>query len=608
MNEKVRIREIEERLSVLPAGKLTYKMIKGKKQPYLQWSENGKEITRYVKVAEREETLRQIELRDKLSAELLELKKKYPEEKTAAMYHTNVVYGNSLREFAAPASELKKRDIFGKLWKYLSGNYPGKVCLLYGLRRTGKTTLIMQAVNELSDEEFSKAVYIKANHSVTMADLNRDLQALYEAGIKYVFLDEVTLIPDFIDSASLFSDIYAAMGMKIILSGTDSLGFWFTLGNELYDRAFALHTTYIPFREFSRLLGIDDIDEYIRYGGTLKAGETAFDDADAMEEDASFRDDESTRRYIDTAICRNIQHSLNCCKEGRYFRHLQSLYDADELTGAINRIIESMNHQFLLRIFLSPFKSHDLGSAAEVLRKQPDPEKRSTVLDDIDKETVTKRLMELLRIKDQENRKIGITEAHVREIREYLKVLDLLVDCPRETYLTDEDPMEYVLFTQSGMRFCQAQALVHVLMKDEVFSGRSEREINLVRNRILEEVSGRMLEDIVLLETVRTLPKAKRAFKLTMDRSEFDMAVYDSETDTCELYEIKHSRKVVENQYHVLSDAEECARVEKKYGRIVRKCVLYRGETMQLENGIEYRNAEEYLRSIGYQTGRCLEN
>ena len=34
---------------------------------------------------------------------------------------------------------------------------------------------------------------------------------------------------------------------------------------------------------YSRLLGIDSIDEYIRYGGTLRAGELAFDDEDVNE-------------------------------------------------------------------------------------------------------------------------------------------------------------------------------------------------------------------------------------------------------------------------------------------------------------------------------------
>ena len=47
------------------------------------------------------------------------------------------------------------------------------------------------------------------------------------SGYKYVFIDEVTLIEDFIEGAALFSDIFAACGMKIVLSGTDSLGFFF---------------------------------------------------------------------------------------------------------------------------------------------------------------------------------------------------------------------------------------------------------------------------------------------------------------------------------------------------------------------------------------------
>ena len=69
------------------------------------------------------------------------------------------------------------------------------------------------------------------------------------------------MIEDFIDSAALFSDIYTIQGMKIVLSGTDSLGFWYALYQELYDRAITIHTTFIPLREHSRLLGINSIDE-----------------------------------------------------------------------------------------------------------------------------------------------------------------------------------------------------------------------------------------------------------------------------------------------------------------------------------------------------------
>ena len=601
MTTQERITEIEKQLLLLPAGTLTYKTIKGNEQPYLQWSERGKTISRYIKVAEREHIFQQLELREKLLDELRHLKEQPQQQvltQSVPVYRTNVITGYDLKELILPARKLRKRDCFKRLNKYMTGDFAGKVCLLYGLRRTGKTTLLLQAINELTDDQFTKAVYIKTTTDNTMADLNQDLKRLRENGYRYIFIDEVTLIEDFIDSAALLSDIYAAMGMKVVLSGTDSLGFWFTLRGELYDRAVTIHTTFIPFREFSRLLHINDIDEYIRYGGMLKAGELAFDDDDANETDASFRDDESTRRYIDTAICQNIQHSLKCCRDGTYFRHLQSLYDKGELTGAINRIIESMNHQFLLRILTRPFKSHDLGSAAEVLRKQSDPDKQSTLLDTIDHKGITNSLMDILKIKNAENMQIGLTQTHADEIKQYLTALDLVVDCPRETIASGADELEYVLFTQPGMRYCQAQALLHVLMKNTTFKTASEREKKLVGDRILEEVRGRMMEDIVLLETSRSLPKGKRAFKLTMSASEFDMVIYDDEQDTCELYEVKHSAEIVEHQYHVLTDEVECALVEKKYGTIIKKCVLYRGKPTTLDNGIEYQNVDEYLMQL----------
>ena len=82
-------------------------------------------------------------------------------------------------------------------------------------------------------------------------------------------IDKVTLMDDFIDSAALFSDVYAARGMKIILSGTDSLGFLFSEDRELYDRCVMVHTTFISYREFSEVIGVEGIDNYIRYAGTM---------------------------------------------------------------------------------------------------------------------------------------------------------------------------------------------------------------------------------------------------------------------------------------------------------------------------------------------------
>ena len=599
MDINKRIIELENKIAILPQGSINIKKINGKEQPYLQWTENGKSKSKYIKKDEREQIFFGVERRRQLQDELRELKKlEVAPTPAPTKFETSVVIGNRLLAMTKGVRNWKERDCFKQLQKYLNSDATDRVCLVFGLRRTGKTTMLRQAVLKMTPEQASKTAYIKAKGTDTMAAMNRDLEKLLELGYENVFIDEVTLMEDFIDSAALFSDVYAAQGMKIVLSGTDSLGFWFALHQELYDRAITIHTTFIPFREHSRLLGIDSIDEYIRYGGTLRVGELDFDAEDVNAEDASFRDDESTRRYIDTAICKNIQHSLSCCQDGGYFRHLQSLYEAGELTGAINRIIEDMNHRFLIRILINKFKSHDLGSAADVLRRERDPERRNDILDRIDKEAVTKRLMDMLEIRNQEDQSIGITNAHVEEIKEYLKALDLIVDVPNETIIPSTEPLENIIFTQPGMRYCQTQALVHSLAKDELFASLSEQEKTLVSERILEEIRGRMMEEIVLLETFKSAKKHKRVFKLTFSVGEFDMAIYDSKENTCECYEIKHSNQIVPIQTKYLIDEEKLTQTSKRFGRITKRCVLYRGEDTVLENGIVYRNVEEYLKKL----------
>lgn len=193
---------------------------------------------------------------------------------------------------------------------------------------------------------------------------------------------------------------------------------------------------------------------------------------------------------------------------------------------------------------------------------------------------------------------IGITEVHITEIREYLTALDLIVDCPIETVTAGAHPMEHILFTQPGMRYCQAQALVYSILKDETFFSLSEYEKKMVTERILEEVRGRMMEDIVLLETMKVAERNSRVFKLQFAADEFDMVVYDTEENYCDIYEIKHSEKAVSNQYRHLVDEEKCRQTEGRFGEIRGRYVLYRGEDMETEAGVIYQNVENYLKSL----------
>ncbi len=507
-------------------------------------------------------------------------------------FYTNVVTGAGLQALANSVAKYGKRDCFSTLQKFVTGSYDGKICILYGLRRTGKTTLLFQMLSELPIE---KAAYIKVQTTDDMSRLTKDLKALFELGYRYVFIDEITLLSDFIDTAAVLSDVFSMMGMKIVVSGTDSLGFAMANRDELYDRSVTIHTSFIPFREYARLLNIRSVDSYIEYGGTLKMENMSFDDPDAAFDEVAFRDDESTRKYIDTAISRNIQHTLKNDHYGEYFNQLRELYEKGELTNVINRIVQHMNHRFVLRVVEDEFKSHDFGSAKELLLHDL-PAERATVLYDVDEKQILERLKAIIEVKEKNETTVPITQEHIDKVKKYLLMLDLIVNCP-ERYESGKQT-EHIVFSQPGMRYAIAKALVYSLMQDTYFASISEADKAYITGKILDDVKGRMLEDIVLLEVCKAAPSTIEAFKFKFDAGgEFDMVIYDKTNQNCRIYEIKHSAEVNEKQTIHLRDAEKCQIVENRFGPISGKFVLYRGKDTFAE-GVQYLNVENFLCSL----------
>lgn len=507
-------------------------------------------------------------------------------------FHTNVVTGTGLQALANSVAKYGKRDCFSTLQKFVAGSYDGKICILYGLRRTGKTTLLFQMLSELPIE---KTAYIKVQTTDDMSRLTKDLKALFELGYRYVFIDEITLLSDFIDTAAVLSDVFSMMGMKIVVSGTDSLGFAMANRDELYDRSVTIHTSFIPFREYARLLNIRSVDSYIEYGGTLKMENMSFDDPDAAFDEVAFRDDESTRKYIDTAISRNIQHTLKNDHYGEYFNQLRELYEKGELTNVINRIVQHMNHRFVLRVVEDEFKSHDFGSAKELLLHDL-PAERATVLYDVNEKQILERLKAIIEVKEKSETTVPITQEHIDKVKKYLLMLDLIVNCP-ERYESGKQA-EHIVFSQPGMRYAIAKALVYSLMQDAYFASISEADKAYITGKILDDVKGRMLEDIVLLEVCKAAPSTMEAFKFKFDAGgEFDMVIYDKASQNCRIYEIKHSTETNEKQTLHLRDAEKCQIVEKRFGPISGKFVLYRGKDT-LAEGVQYLNVENFLCSL----------
>ncbi len=588
--------QVQKEIAELPAGYISKKNINGKTRYYLQWTEDGKKKSKYVDDALVDDLRAKIERRRELQKREKELtfmlpkpKKNEQEKKETHVFRTDVMLGENLKSYVQTVANYKKRSLYKNICDYVYGDVRDRVFILYGLRRTGKTTLIRQVIAEMNEEDFSKTAFIQVSAGIGLSDINQDLKYLMNDEYKYVFIDEVTLIEDFIEGAALFSDIFAACGMKIVLSGTDSLGFFFSEDEQLYDRCIFLHTTFIPYREFEEVLGIMGIDEYICYGGTMSLGGVHYN------EKSTFASKKSVDEYVDSAIAKNIQHSLKCYQYGGHFRELYDLYEKGELTSAINRVVEDVNHRFTLDVLTKDFMSHDLGISARNLRN--DRQNRNDILDRIDKEEFTKRLKNLLEIRNREEQTITISEDHRREIKEYLDALDLTVDIDIQTLPVGRGKNFKTVFTQPGMRYSQAKELVQSLLEDVEFQELSIDERNAVIERILSDIKGRMMEDIVLLETKIANPK-KQVFQLQFAVGEFDMVVADNANATCEIYEVKHSKEQAKEQFRHLIDEEKLKNTEFRYGKITKRAVIYRGENTTLENGIEYRNVEDYLKSL----------
>ena len=585
-----RMAELKRQIELLPAGSITKKTVNGRVYFYHRWTEEKKRREKYIPAEEVDSFREKIEHRKALEKELKALQKQLLVQAGPAApaysFTTNIRTGEALRAFSASVRRYRRRECFRQLHDYIYGEPQDRVLILYGLRRTGKTTMIRQIFAEMSDAELEKAAFIQITAKDTLADVNRDLRMLENLGFCYVFLDEVTLMEDFIEGAALFSDVFAACGMKIALSGTDSLGFLFTEDEQLYDRCILLHTTFIPYREFERVLGIHGIDEYIRYGGTMSLGGVHYN------ETSTFASKKSADEYVDTAIARNIQHSLRCYQYEGHFRNLRDLYDRDELTSAINRVVEDMNHRFTLEVLTRDFKSHDLGISAQNLRR--DRERPTDILDRIDLPAVTESLRQLLEIRNRAEQTAQPDEAHAAEIKAYLELLDLTQSIGVRSLPDVGSESERTVITQSGLRYAQADALIRSLLLDETFSALSLPERTAVQERILSEIRGRMLEDIVLLETRMANP-GKQVFVLQFPLGEFDMVVFDPDAGCCQIFEIKHSTEAVPQQYRHLIDEEKCTQTEHRYGPITEKTVLYRGEDRVIGE-IRYRNVEEYLR------------
>lgn len=218
----------------------------------------------------------------------------------------------------------EKRNAYNAVLDFIESDrcYDGEVCIIFGLYRTGKTTIMQQIMAENADRY--SFMFLEPESEDTMENVYAYLDEAVKKKVHGVFIDEITKVPDFIENSAYLADIYAKEGLRIVLSGDDSLSFVFAQKSSLFCRTETVSTTYISFEEHCRVLGTEDIDDYISYGGVMVRFISDYD---------------SACRYLDKAVSGNISRSLRSL--AKYSNHTE-LFDVseDEMKAVIEKMVE----------------------------------------------------------------------------------------------------------------------------------------------------------------------------------------------------------------------------------------------------------------------------
>ncbi len=441
-----------------------------------------------------------------------------------------------------------------------------KICGLYGLRRTGKSTIMYQLIKELG---VKNCTFINCDNRDYYTDIEKEIS---NSNTKYIFIDEITKAEDFINLSSSLSDMFP--NKKIIIAGTDSASILFAKMNELYDRIKLIHTTYISFKEYNYLLG-KDIEEYIKYGGTLSDGKTIYNDDDLDE-------------YTNTSILLNITHSIKNSKGETPYTRLYNLFLNGSLDAAINKTLERRATDFILNVMRSTFeKSHQFGSAKQLVLKHKSPksipDEDIDVINNFDTKDICKYISEHINMGNSSD----IEEKDIELISTLLKKLDVLTVIPGEE----------IIFTQPGMQYAFAERLTEAVIGSPDYRKLYPETQSLMRLKIDQDSIGHILENVVKCDIIKSLSDDYEIGKAEYNGiGEFDLYVLNKNTRKAIVYEIKRSNTRAPRQIQYLQNASFCEDFEKLNDcNIIEKICLYQGEDFKCEDGIEYYNISNYL-------------
>lgn len=466
--------------------------------------------------------------------------------------------------FTADISEMNKRKAFVTLKDFVLGDecYQGEILAVYGLKRTGKTTLLKQLLCDI-DAYTSSCAFLEMHDGDTMKMLERRIEEEQAKGKKVIFINEITKVSDFINNSASLADCFAKAGARIIISGTDSLSIAFAEDYELYDRVIKVNTTYTSFAEYRTLFPLAEINDYIRYGGLFYKNEA----------EKSVNGYENILSYLHDAVTMNIANSL------------KNNADIDERDSALKNI----NETELKRITEKVVGLYSGSTDGEII---------TTLTDKKDNAEQFARM-----IGSGKNADCYITPHIIKELEKWLKEIGFLSFIEKRTFAKASGVWETLPTTHE---YHIVQPAVRYNFLKEAVECAKERYKHLDKQRqieMAESLNRNMVDEIVgqtvIFDVMNSLPDKRYIVCKPEFMHEnclingYDMLVYDRRENSYRYFLIRHkSDDYADNIDEITSVAES------HFGECKSVCTLYAEKSTNGFVGRKCYNISDFLIAV----------
>lgn len=248
----------------------------------------------------------------------------------------NVYTGSSLRTYIMSSIDKswKCRDIVDSIVNYFDNPYKGMMLGLTGLRGTGKTVSLLQALVKMNKLSESMYVTLSTDSDIDCAGLCSYLEPQL-AWIKYLVIDEATRIKNLIKNGDTLFEELKRFGIAVVLSGTDTLALAISSGDGLFHRIVEHNITFISLAEYERILCNESdktrvVVSYIKSGGLMAPD--------------NVKDFDTFKVYVNTAIVDNILNTVSKNKGVSEFELVSKMSDT-KLRSIVFGILYSIGYK-----------------------------------------------------------------------------------------------------------------------------------------------------------------------------------------------------------------------------------------------------------------------